>query len=403
MNTVGVRDPSRPSTTELLARLQEIRPILERNGPLGDELRRVPDESMDALTGAGLFRALLPQRYGGYELPVESYVELGAAVARIDGATGWLYTLGAANQWLLGLMSAELQDEILKDTPDTRLTGVLTPSTPGTRVDGGWRISGRWAFASGCLYSDWAMLGFPALDRDGSADGEYLALLPAEQWTVEDTWHVSGMRGTGSNTVVVDDAFVPDRRTFSLTNAVAGNYETPYRDEALYRAAFMPFLSIVLAAPLVGLAEAALEFVIQKSSTRGITYTIFNRQMDSAAFQIAVSKAAMLCDTARLHMLRAAREIDRAAGAGGEYPGLAERARARADAGYSTSCARQAIDLLLSAHGAGSFSESSPLQRIWRDANTAGRHAVVNPVYNEEIYGKALLGLPIEDNITAMI
>jgi alkylation response protein AidB-like acyl-CoA dehydrogenase len=399
---VTTLDASPPPTSDLLRRVEKIRPLLERNGPVGDEMRRVPDESLDALAGAGLFKLLQPRRYGGYEVPVASYLEVGAAVARADGATGWLYALGAANLWIAGLLSAQGQEDIFGSDSNVRLTGVLTPCTQSTRVDGGWRIGGRWNFASGSLYADWAILGFPATDDDGRSLGDYVALVPASEWTVDDTWFVAGMRGTGSNTIVVEEAFVPEHRTLSLAEAVNGLVPTPFRDEVLYRSAFMPFLAIVLAAPITGLAEAALARVIESAPRRGVTYTVFARQTDSTAFQIAVSRAAMLCDTARLHMLRAGRDIDRAAETA-EYPGLQARARARADAGYSTSCARQAIDLLLTAHGAASFSDASVLQRIWRDANTAGRHAVVNPVYNEEIYGKALLGLPIEDNITAMI
>jgi alkylation response protein AidB-like acyl-CoA dehydrogenase len=399
---MGLTNVGSPSTADLLEKVEQIRPILERNGPTGDEMRRVPDESMDALTEAGLFKVTRPRRYGGYETSIETYLEVGAAVARADGATGWLYTLGAVNLWVLGLMSAEAQDDVWGQNPDARMAGVLAPSAESTKVDGGWRVTGRWGFASGCLYADWVVLGFPAVDEAGQALGEYTALIPASDWTVDDTWFVAGMRGTGSNTVVVDDAFVPEHRAIPIGPCVGGSYATPYKEEALYRSAFVPVLAIVLAAPAIGLAQAALDVVIEKAPKRGISYTKFTRQTDSAAFQIAVSKAAMLSDTARLHMLRAAREIDEAA-ARDVYPDLVSRARARADTGYSTTRAREAIDLLLTAHGAGGLAQVSPLQRIWRDANTGGRHAVVNPLGNEEIYGKALLGIPAEDNITPLI
>jgi alkylation response protein AidB-like acyl-CoA dehydrogenase len=227
-------------------------------------------------------------------------------------------------------------------------------------------------------------------------------MVPVSDWSVEDTWFVAGMRGTGSNTIVADDVFIPDHRTLSLGAAVGGNYLTPFTDEVLYRSSFVPFLAIVLAGPITGLAKAALDLVIEKSSKRGLTYTQFTKQADSTAFQMAVAKAAMLCDTARLHMLRAAGDID-AAAARNEFLPFIDRARVRADAGYSTTCAREAIDILLTAHGTGSFAEINPLQRIWRDASTAGRHAVLSPLLSDEIYGKALVGLPAEENITPLI
>ena len=399
---MGIAGLDHPATVDLLARVDEIRPVLERNAATGDEQRRVPDESIDALTEAGLFNVTLPRRYGGYELPIEAYLVIGAAVARSDGATGWLYTLGVVNRWVVGLTSAEAQEDIWGQNPDAHLAGVLAPSATSIREDGGWRVSGRWGFASGCRYADWVIVGFPAVDDAGDPLGDRSALIPARDWTVDDTWFVAGMRGTGSNTVVVDNIFVPEHRTFSVADAVQGKYATPYADEALYRSAFVPVLSIVLAAPVVGIAEATLELVIEKAPRRGISYTKFTRQSDSAGFQIAVSKAALLCDTARMHMLRAARDIDQAAERG-VYPDMVTRARVRADTGYSTTCAREAIDLLLTAHGAGGMAEASPLQRMWRDANTGGRHAIVNPIGNEEIYGKALLGVDVENNITSLI
>src|SRR5207249_3044808 len=123
----------------LLDRVEEVRPILERNGLVGDETRRVPDESLDALRDAGLFKLLRPRRYGGYEVPLSTFLEVGARVAETDGATGWLYTLGTANLWIVSLMSAEVQEDIWGEDPDARLTGVLTASSQCTRVDGGWR------------------------------------------------------------------------------------------------------------------------------------------------------------------------------------------------------------------------------------------------------------------------
>jgi alkylation response protein AidB-like acyl-CoA dehydrogenase len=220
--------------------------------------------------------------------------------------------------------------------------------------------------------------------------------------TIEDTWFVAGMKGTGSNTLVAQDVFVPDHRIVSVPAAINNQYPTEHTGEVVYRSSFIPALALVLAGPQVGMARAAVDLVIEKAPKRQIAYTIFTRQTDSSAFQLQVSDAAMLADTALLHVERAARDIDETA-ARGEVMEYVMRARVRADTGWAIRKAREAIDTAISANGASSFADVSPLQRLWRDANTAGRHAVVLPSVNQEVYGKALLGIPYEDNITPLI
>jgi hypothetical protein len=193
---------------------------------------------------------------------------------------------------------------------------------------------------------------------------------------------------------------VPEHRTISMTKAIDNEYATPHTDEVAYRGAFIPVLTLVLGGPQLGLGKAALDYVISKAGKRGITYTDFERQTESVAFQIEVARAATLIDTAWLHMQRGAEDIERAAQAGEKLPILA-RARIKQDTAYGIAGVREAIDILLSAHGAASFAEASRLQRIWRDSATAGRHAVIDPVVNLEVYGKALLG--VDEVVTELL
>ncbi|MBV8947074.1 MAG: hypothetical protein JO286_07535 [Solirubrobacterales bacterium] len=201
---------------------------------------------------------------------------------------------------------------------------------------------------------------------------------------------------------MAQDVFVPGHRLYSVSRAIDNEYGTEHTDEALYRSSFIPLLTLILAGPQLGLGRAALRFVVEKAPRRGITYTKFERQVDSTAFQLQIARAATLIDTAHLHAFRAADDIDDMAGRGEKMPYLA-RARVRADTAHAITQIRRAIDDLLSAHGASSFADVSPLQRMWRDSNTAGRHAVIDPLVNQEVYGKALLGVPYEENITPLI
>lgn len=389
-----------PDRAELVRRARELGPRLAANAAEAEGARRIPDDSIGAVVEAGLFRITVPRRFGGYEVDVQTKLEVSSALAEADGSTAWVVTLINVCSWLAGLFPQQAQQDVFGADRDTRICGVLAPTAECRRAGGGLLVSGRWPYASGCLHSSWAVLGLPVVDEQGQQVDQGLALIPLSELMIEDTWFVAGMRGTGSNTIVAEDVFVPDHRILSVVRAVGGDYATEHRDEALYRSAFVPVLALVLAGPQVGLAQAALDFVIEKAPRRSIAYTSFERQIDSTAFQMAVGDAAMLVDTARLHVARAAADID-AAASRGEKLGYLARARIRADTGWAVRKAREAIDLLVSAHGASSFAESSPLQRIWRDSNVAGRHAVVLPDVNQELYGKALLG--IEENITPLI
>ena len=391
-----------PSKEGLLERAEALKPLLVRNAAQAEEARRIPEESIAALTEAGLFRVVVPRRFGGYEVPFDTKLAVSAKLGEACGSTAWVVTLTNVCSWLAGLYREQAQQDIWGSNADARICGVLAPTSETRREDGGLRVSGRWGYASGCLHADWAVLGVPVVDEAGEPVDQGLAMIPMSELTIEDTWFVAGMKGTGSNTLVAQDVFVPDHRILSVPAAINHQYATEHTDEVLYRSSFIPVLALVLAGPQVGMARRAVDLVVEKAPKRQIAYTIFTRQTDSTAFQLQVSDAAMLADTAALHVERAARDIDETA-ARGEPMDYIRRARVRADTGWAIRKAREAIDTAISANGASSFADASPLQRLWRDANIAGRHAVVLPAVNQEVYGKALLGIPYEDNITPLI
>jgi alkylation response protein AidB-like acyl-CoA dehydrogenase len=280
------------------------------------------------------------------------------------------------------------------------VSGVLAPTAESVRVEGGWRVTGRWYYNSGSWHASWAVLGIPITNEAGEVVDQGLALIPVSDMTVEDTWFVAGMKSSGSNCLVAEDVFVPEHRLLLVPPAIEGTYGSEHTEETFYRAAFVPVLALVLVGPQLGMGRAALALVTEKAAKKPISYTFFEAQRDSVAFQLQIAEAAMLIDTAHLHAYRAADDIDNAASRG-EYPDYLARARVRADTGYVAEKITRAIDLLLSAHGAGSFAEVNPLQRIWRDSATAARHAVVLPVVGYEVYGKALLG--VEEKITPLV
>jgi alkylation response protein AidB-like acyl-CoA dehydrogenase len=390
-----------PDTAELVARARALCPLLAANAAQGEADRRVTDESIKAMVGAGLFKIAVPKRYGGYETSVRTMLEVSAAVSEADGGTAWVLTLINVCHWLTGLFPRQAQDDVFGADPDALVSGVLAPTATAVKVAGGWRVTGKWYYNSGSWHATWAGLGFPVTDAGGQVLSQGLALIPRGDLTLEDTWFVAGMKSTGSNALIAEDTFVPEHRVMLVPPAIAGQYPTEHlASEPFYRSAFVPVLALVLVGPQLGMGQAALDYVISKAAKKPVSYTFFTTQAESAGFQLQVAEAARLIDTAKLHAFRAADDIDRAA-ASGEYPDIVARARVRSDTGYAAECITRAIDILLYAHGAASFAEVSPLQRIWRDSATAARHAVVSPQVSYEAYGKALLG--VEDNITPLI
>lgn len=389
-----------PTEAELLARVRDLQPLLEHNAAQGESDRRVVEESITALTEAGVFRVAQPARYGGYETSLRTMLDVSAAVAEADGGTAWVVALSNVCAWVVGLMPEQAQNDVWADNPDARVCGVFTPTAETTKVDGGYRVSGRWYYNSGSWHADWAAMGIPITNAAGETVDQGMALLPRAELGFEETWFVAGMKSSGSNCLIAEDVFVPTHRVMSVPPAMEGHYDTEHTEETLYRSALAPVLCLVLAGPQLGMGRKVLDIVRGKADRKAISYTNYTAQSDSVAFQLQLAESAMKIDTAHLHAYRAAEDIDSAAAAG-TYPDVPTRARVRADTGWIAQNITQAIDTLLFAHGAGSFADVNPLQRLWRDSAVAARHAFVVPNVNYEVYGKALLDR--DDQITPLI
>ena len=375
----------------LLERIAAIRPILEKNTHQTEDDRRVVEENIAALKEAGAFKIMVPKRYGGWQADIRTQLDVSREIAKGCGSTAWVAALMNVCAFFTGLMNEQAQDDVWGANPEARIAGVFNPTAQSRKVDGGIIVTGAWNWASGSLHADWSFVGVPINNAEGEFLYPAMALIPNSEVTIEDTWFVAGMRGTGSNTIHADEVFVPDHHLHWVPGLLNHEYDTPFKDDVLYRSAFIPVAALVLAGPQLGLAQAALDFVIEKGHKRGIAYSEYELQRDAPTFQLGISKAATLVDTAHLFAYRAAADIDAAAAAGRTMT-YVERARTRNDTGHAAESAREAIRVLCSTHGASSFAEASPLQRIWRDSEVASRHAVVAPEISSLIYGRALMG-----------
>lgn len=391
-----------PSLGELLRRLEELRPQLEAGIEAGDRDRKVPAEGIEALRDAELLRLLTPRRFGGFELGFRSSVEMAIALGRIDGSTAWVTNLGNGAAYLIGMMTDEAQHDVWSESPDVTSTACFNPSGTSRREGDNHIISGSWGWASGCHYASWALLNFFQYDENGAEIGPGFGLVPMSELTINDNWNAIGMRGTGSNALVGENIVVPQHRLLPWNPIFDGVYPSPHKDETLYRTPYGPALVALLIGPIIGIAEAALAHVIEKAPNRVLSGSGYKHQVDSVGFQVMLGEAAAHAETARTLVLDMAAEIDAAAGVG-ELISMNERARLRLKGVWGVKNAVDAIEILMSAYGASGFTETSPLQRMWRDANTAARHAGINLAISKEVYGKTLLDLDLSEVMPAAV
>ncbi|MFS8098575.1 acyl-CoA dehydrogenase family protein [Lentzea alba] len=362
---------------EFIEAAAELRPVLERNQAAGDRDRRLTDEAMAAMRDAGVFRMFVPRDLGGLDLDVHTAVLATAELAKGDPSAAWVVMILGAGDLLAGRFSEDVQHEIYAEGPDTHVCTVLTPRATAERVDGGWRLNGEWFPSSGCLHAAWALVGFPVGENDLR-----VALIPVSELQIKDTWFTTGMRATGSNLMVGENVFVPDERVLDTVGELVGG--TP----------LLPSVLTYMIGPYLGTAQAALDHVVAQADKRPVSFTTYLRQSDSPAFQLAVAEAAAKIDVAGL-LARSCAEMVSAP------LDLRTRARIRLHASHAVRQCGDAVDALVSAHGAAAVAESSPLNVYMRDMQTALRHAMISPTMSLEAFGRVLLG--VEPNITPLI
>jgi alkylation response protein AidB-like acyl-CoA dehydrogenase len=372
---------------DVIARATALVPLIREHAEKSSQERRVVPEVVDALEEAGLFKVLVPRRLGGLETNLRTMMECVAEVGRGDGSTAWTVALLSVCTWFSTTFSDEAQQEMYA-TPDAKACGIFSPPLKSERVEGGYLVSGRWAYSSGSFAATWATLGIGVEGDDPRA----LALIPSSAWKIEPTWFVAGMKGSGSDTIVVEDHFVPDHRIQRFADMVEGHFSTSHKaDEQNANMAFMPVAAIILVGPQIGLARHAMERTLAGLPKKNVAYTCYTNARNSPTHQVGVAEAATRFDQAEMLMQRACADIDDAAARGVQLDRLT-RARVRMDSGMIGELVKDGVDRLMTANGASSFSDANVLSMIWRDSEIAGRHALMMPELGKEAYGRLLLG-----------
>ncbi|HTV87730.1 MAG TPA: hypothetical protein VME41_01830 [Stellaceae bacterium] len=382
-----------PDFATLLARAEALVPVLRERAGRTEELRRVPDETIEDLRESGLFRILQPRRVGGSELPFRAIVELVSVIGRGDGSTAWVLANLAAHHWLLGMWPKRAQDEVWGPSPDNLVgSALIFPRGRARPADGGYRVSGRWPFSSGVDAASWILLGAIVQDEEMGSAEPRIFLLPASDFAIIDTWHVIGLGGTGSKDVAVENVFVPDYRTVGVNQITGGpNPGSEVNPAVLYQLPAVSLFAFCIAGVSLGIAQGAIEYFTQTTRTRTSYYTGRNLA-DFVTLQIHLAEATAMTDAARAVILGDCDEATRIVADRG-MPSLDQRARYRRDGAYAATLCTKAVDVLFAATGGGAIYARNPLQRAFRDVHAANAHYVLNWVINGAMFGRVLLGL----------
>ena len=350
-----------------------------------DRERRLPGELVTQMADAGVFRLCVPRAVGGLEEHPTVLVETVEALARGDGAVGWCAAINATS----GLLAGYLPEEAAREAygpPRSIAGGVFAPIGRATRVDGGYRVTGRWPFASGCIHCDWLMGGCVVEGEDPPVPR--LMLARADEVEIHDTWHAMGLRGTGSHDIEMRDVFVPDERSASLVA------DRPVATGRLYAFPVFGLLALAIGAVGLGIARGAIDDVIFLAGRR--TPTGSRRMMgERTPVQGEVAAAEARLRAARAFLIGAIDEAWAAASEGGQVP-VEQRISLRLAATHAATAGAEVTAVAYRLGGGSSVYESqSPLPRRFRDAHTATQHMLVAPATNE-LVGRLLLGLPTE-------
>jgi 3-hydroxy-9,10-secoandrosta-1,3,5(10)-triene-9,17-dione monooxygenase len=192
--SAGTTPSNAPDTATLLARAAAIRPILERGAETTDSLRRLADQNVKALLESGLCRLMVPARFGGFQTSIRTYIEVMAEVGRGCGSTAWVASLINVCAWLAALFPEQAQADVWGSNRDAWIAGSLAPNGAAVPVDGGWKVTGRWPWASGSLHAQWAACGIHMKNERGEMANFGLSLMPMPELAIEDTWFMAGMK-----------------------------------------------------------------------------------------------------------------------------------------------------------------------------------------------------------------
>jgi 3-hydroxy-9,10-secoandrosta-1,3,5(10)-triene-9,17-dione monooxygenase len=376
----------------VVAAVADLLPVLRQRAQETEDNRDVSAESVKALAETGFFRLLQPASYGGLEADPIAFYTAVRLIASACGSTGWVASVLGVHPWQLALFPVRAQEDVWGADPGTRMSSSYAPTGRARAADGGYRLEGRWSFSSGAAHATWVLLGGIVLGDNDKPVDFCTFLLPAGDYAVDDVWDTVGLRGTGSNDIVVDGAFVPAHRALSFNDVTRCACPGQERNAGpLYRIPYGSVFTYAITAPVIGMAAGAYQAHVAYQRDRVRAAYAGEKAGDDPFGQVRVAEAAGLLDAAWLALERNMAELMAHALAGEKLP-IPLRLRVRRDQVTGTAQAVRVVDLLFENSGGRALKAGTPLQRFWRDAHAGRLHAINDPERALSMFGRGEFG-----------
>ena len=379
-------DEARQTAQRLAAKAAERR--LE-----GEQLRKLPEKTIAEFADSGLLRMNQARRWGGLEMGSRAVVDLVSAVAEGDAASGWVFGLIASHFWLGSVFSLEAQTEMWGDDPAAMMSSSFAAEASQARiVDGGYRVSGRWPFSSGSDHCTWAMVGV-VIPPDGARPPiARWCLVPRRDYAIDDTWKTVALRGTGSNTIVLDDVFVPEHRTVDPRLVMEGRAPgAEVNPSPIFRLSFNSALSGYLGSTAIGAARRAARDFADYSKKKISKFTGLPELTDSKIIHVGTVSA--LAEAAYGVMCHRADLLDDLADTG-IAPTHDQQLATNRDMTAAVRLCVDAVELAMRFSGGSGLYESHTVQQVWRDVHGVAAHMGYNTDTIYGNWGRHILGMP---------
>src|SRR5580693_7661675 len=376
----------------VIAGVRDLLPVLRERAQETEDARVVPAESVKALEETGFFRLLQPAAFDGLEADPVTFLSAVRLIASACGSTGWVASVLGVHAWQLALFPPQAQKEVWGGDRAARMSSSYAPTGKAQAVPGGHRLTGRWSFSSGCDHARWVLLGAIVTDGEGKPVDFRTFLLPASDYEIDDVWDTVGLRGTGSNDIVVDGAFVPEHRSLSFTDVTrlaCPGHEV--NTAALYHIPFGSIFSYAITTPIIGMAAGAYAAHVDYQRGRVRASYVRVKAAEDPFGQVRIAEAAALLDAAWATLERNMAELMGHARAAEKIP-LRLRLRVRRDQVTGTGQAIRAVDLLFENSGGRALKMGTPIQRFWRDAHAGRVHAINDPERALSMFGRGEFG-----------
>lgn len=376
----------------LIERARKLVPTLLERAEKAEELRRIPDETIQDLHDLGLFKAVQPKRYGGYGLNPAVIYEIQMELGRGCVSTAWVFGVLSVHTWQLALFPKETQDEVWGENPKALIGSSYMPVGKAVWGDGGVTLNGRWSFSSGCDHCQWTFLGgFVPPTTEGGQPDMRTFLLPRKDYQIIDTWFVSGLKASGSKDVVVEGAFVPDHHMHKFSDGFRsnspGNEVNPGPE---YRYPFGQIHVRSVSTPALGAALCALDEYRTWTKNR-VSQATGGKSVDDPAANLAAAEAAALIDREIITLRRNFTEMFGYLERGEPIP-VERRAQFRYDSAAAVSASVAAVDKLFTVAGGRALFKGNVLNRCFQDVHAIRAHHANGPDKPTLNFGGVLLG-----------